>query len=350
MSKSVSAVDLFCGAGGLTCGLKQAGIPVNVGIDFDVTCKYPFEINNKSRFIHRNVEKVTISQLKHYYPKGDIKVLVGCAPCQPFSKHTRKNKNRKDDGKWQLLTYFQRLVEELKPEIISIENVPEIRNEKIFIDFVDKLKSLDYHVNWKIVYCPDYNIPQNRNRLVLLASLLGEITLIPPTKNQDNYSSVKTVIGKLKPIRAGEVCLIDPLHRSSSLTEKNLQRIRQSRPGGTWVDWDNELRLQCHTKKTGESYKAVYGRMKWDIPSPTITTQFFNYGTGRFGHPEQDRALSLREGALLQTFPQNYKFIDPDLKFSFDRIGRYIGNAVPVRLGYVIGQSINHHLENLNIH
>ena len=347
MIRPVSSIDLFCGAGGLTCGLIGAGIPVNAGIDFDKTCKYPFEKNNNIPFIHQDIRTVTVTQLRELYPKEHIKVLVGCAPCQPFSKHTQKNRRRKEDAKWQLLSYFQNLTAGLKPEIVSMENVPELANQQIFTDFTNKLKDLGYYIFLKSVYCPEYGIPQNRKRLVMLASLLGNIEIIPRTYESSCYPSVKDAIGNLEHLNAGAISQKDPLHRACMLTAINRERIRKSKPGGTWHDWEDHLRLPCHQKDTGKNYSAVYGRMTWDSPAPTITTQFFSYGTGRFGHPEQDRALSLREGALLQTFPADYDFIDTELNFSLDRIGRFIGNAVPVRLGVIIGQSILKHIRGV---
>ena len=147
----------------------------------------------------------------------------------------------------------------------------------------------------------------------------------------------------------GEECQQDPLHRSRKLTDNNKKRIEQSKPGGTWKDWDEELRLPCHKKSSGKGYTTVYGRMKSDDLAPTITTQFNNLGSGRFGHPEQHRALSLREGALLQTFPKDYKFVEPDSPITVSRIAAYIGNAVPVQLAKVIGESIQKHVkENAN--
>ena len=135
------------------------------------------------------------------------------------------------------------------------------------------------------------------------------------------------------------------MHQAASLSPLNLKRIKQSKPGGTWLDWDKKLRCLCHRKKSGKSYGGVYGRMEWNKPGPTITTQFYVYGTGRFGHPEQDRALTLREGALLQTFPKKYKFIAPDRVYSLKKLGIHIGNAVPVRLGVIIGRSIKKHIQ-----
>ncbi|MCK5022880.1 MAG: DNA (cytosine-5-)-methyltransferase [Candidatus Aenigmarchaeota archaeon] len=339
-----AAIDLFCGVGAITHGLIKSGIPVIAGIDSDGTCKYAYEKNNKSTFIKEDVRKITGDFLKKLYPKGCTKILVGCAPCQPFSKHTQKNKKRSEDEKWGLLYSFSRLVEEAEPDIISMENVPQIQKQKVFADFVNKLKKLKYQIFYETVYCPDYGIPQSRRRLVLLASKLGEIKLLPKTHKKSNYRTVRDTIYKIESIKSGGKSKNDPLHRASNLSPLNKIRINKSTPGGTWLDWDEELRSPCHRKETGATYTTVYSRMEWDKPSPTITTQFYIFGTGRFGHPEQDRALSLREGALLQTFPKYYKFIDPKSEISSQRLGIHIGNAVPVKLGTVIGKSVIKHL------
>ena len=341
---NVAAIDLFCGIGGLTYGLIKAGIPVVAGIDIDKTCKYAYETNNQSTFICKDVRELTGADLEKLYPDECIKVLVGCAPCQPFSTHTQKDKSRSEDEKWGLLYSFSKLIREVQAHIVSMENVPEIVKNKVFTDFVAELEEQEYHIFWDKVYCPDYGIPQSRKRLVLLASKFGPIDIISSTHAEDEYENVQDIIGNLEVLAAGEVSAKDPLHRASRLGDINLRRIRQSKPGGTWKDWGEELRSPCHTRDSGRSYSGVYARMSWDVLAPTITTQFFNYGTGRFGHPEQDRALSLREGALLQTFPPNYEFIDPKLPFSIKRLGTHIGNAVPVDLGVVIGQSILGHL------
>lgn len=342
-----SAVDVFCGAGAVTYGLMEAGVPVIAGIDNDESCRYPYEKNNKTEFINRDVRQLSADFVEELYPDGDIKILVGCAPCQPFSNFTQKNKERENDEKWNLLYAFSEIIRKVKPHIVSMENVPELAKQKVFTDFVETLESLKYHVHWESVYCPDYGIPQKRRRLVLLASRLGEIRLLPKTHKPSQYVTVRQTIGKQEPIKDGEISKKDSLHRASKLSPLNNKRIKQSKPGGTWLDWDEELRAPCHRKKTGRSYAGVYSRMKWDEPSPTITTQFYAFGTGRFGHPEQDRALSLREGAMLQTFPKNYEFLNPKSKFSMEQTGVYIGNAVPVKLGLIIGKSILRHVGRL---
>lgn len=328
----------------MTYGLIKAGINVVAGIDSDETCKYAFETNNASRFVKADVRLLSGDEVKSLFPEVDIKVLVGCAPCQPFSNHTQKDKKRNSDEKWGLLYHFLRLISECTPDIVSMENVTEIEKQKVFTDFVDGLKSRNYHVFWKSVYCPDYGIPQTRRRLVLLASKLGKIRLIPRTHTERCYRTVSSVIGRLEAIKNGETSAKDPLHKAAGLTAINKKRIQESKPGGSWRDWDEELRVPCHRKETGKGYVSVYGRMVWDEPAPTITTQFYNFGTGRFGHPEQDRAISLREGALLQTFPPSYQFIDGEERASFEQVARHIGNAVPVRLGVIIGRSILKHV------
>ncbi len=344
MEKRLVAVDLFCGIGGLTHGLQQTGINVVAGIDSDASCKYAYEENNHSKFIEKNINEVTGEEINKLFPENSIKILVGCAPCQTFSQHTLKNKNREKDEKWGLLYEFLRLIKESEPDIVSMENVPQLRKYKIFEDFILGLKNEGYIVTYKVAYCPRYGIPQTRKRLLLLASKIGPIGFIDETHTPKNYPSIKSKLKNLQKIKDGEISKEDTLHRSWRLSKLNKQRIKNSKPGGSWLDWDEEIRLECHKKKGGSSYKAVYGRMSWDKPAPTITTQFYSYGTGRFGHPTQHRALSLREGAILQTFPKRYKFFKKGGEITFSEIGRHIGNAVPVKLGEVIGKSIKMHV------
>jgi DNA (cytosine-5)-methyltransferase 1 len=179
-----------------------------------------------------------------------------------------------------------------------------------------------------------------RWRLVLLASKLGEVKLITPTHLPEEYITVEETIRHLTPIAAGETHADDHLHRASNMSPTNLSRIKSSIPGGTWHDWPESLLAPCHRKMSGKSYYNVYGRMEWNKISPTITTEFTGFGNGRFGHPEQDRGLSLREGALLQTFPGNYEFFEPVTNYYLTHVAKYIGNAVPVELARAIAKSI----------
>lgn len=338
---TVGAVDLFCGIGGLTCGLRESGIDVVAGIDLDSSCKYAYEANNGAdTFICENITEVNGAQIKDLLKGYSVKVLVGCAPCQPFSTYRKDKKGRKRHKDWGLLAQFGRLVRESLPDYVSMENVPELVRESVFSDFVSTLEELGYMVTYNVVKAEEYGVPQHRRRLLLLASKKGTISLIPPTNDEEHAVTVREAIGGLPPVKAGGVCKSDPLQTASALSKLNMQRIKASKPNGTWRDWPDDLRLDCHKKSSGKTYPSVYGRMAWDETSPTITTQFYMYGTGRFGHPQQDRALTLREGAVLQSFPADYVFTKPGEKISRKAIGRHIGNAVPPKLGEAIGKSI----------
>lgn len=339
----IEAIDLFCGIGGLTYGLRQANIDVLAGLDNDESCEYPYKKNNNCKFISADIAKYDFEEMKGLYSKDSIRVLVGCAPCQPFSSHTYKAKNKQNDTRWNLINYFIRAIKILKPHIISMENVRGLTKTNIFKIFLRELKQLGYQVNYNVVYCPDYGIPQNRSRLILLGSKLGKINLPNKTHKKDNYVTVKDIIKNLPKIKSGEIYNKDSVHRAKNLSALNIKRIKQSKPNGSWKDWDKKLLPECYRKKSGQTYTSVYGRMSWNNVSPTITTQFYNYGSGRFGHPKQDRALSIREGALLQTFPDHYDFGE---KVSMTTTGRHIGNAVPPRLGFLIGKVIKEHIKN----
>lgn len=348
---NIAALDLFCGIGGLTKGLELSGIKVAAGFDIDDSCSFIYDKNTESKFVKCDVSELTQESLNSYYPgEARIKILVGCAPCQPFSRLSGKyRRNGYKDDKWKLLYSFGQLIKTGLPDVVSMENVPDIEKTDILKDFILILEQNNYTVFAKTVYCPDYGVPQKRKRFVLLASRHGKIELVPPKYTRDTYRTVRDAIGNLPPIAAGEQDPFDPMHRACSLSYINLERIRQSVPGGTWMDWKKELVGKCHQRKSGATFPSVYGRMQWDEPSPTITTQFFGYGNGRFGHPEQDRAISLREGAILQSFPYDYIFCDDSHPISFNKMGMHIGNAVPVELGRAIGESIINHLCSVNL-
>jgi len=339
---SVSCVDLFCGAGGLTHGFVKEGLPVVAGIDLDGACRYPYEQNNDSIFIEKDVSHFSIDELSELYGNSNIKILAGCAPCQPFSTYSQRYDINRNE-RWSLLNEFSRLAKGTKPDIITMENVPSVQKHQIFSDFVKELENNGYYVWFKVVDSSHYGVAQTRKRLVLLASLYGSFQIID--KSHPKPKTVKEAIGKLQPIKSGETDKHDKLHSASALTELNLKRIQASKPGGTWRDWPEELVAPCHKVKSGKTYTGVYGRMEWDKPGPTMTTQCYGFGNGRFGHPEQDRAISLREAAILQGFPKNYKFIPPGKPLYRSTIGRMIGNAVPVGLGEAIAKSIKAHLK-----
>lgn len=341
MMSKISCVDLFCGAGGLTHGFVLEGLSVVAGIDLEPACKFPYEANNNASFIERDVSKVTGEELSSLFGNASIKVLAGCAPCQPFSTYAQ-GYEQKENGKWGLLYEFARLAKDVQPDIITMENVPTVARHAVFHDFVKALEDLDYAVWHSVVDSSLYGVPQSRNRMVLLASKHGKIKLIPPTLIK--RKTVREAIGGLQSLSAGGVADDDCLHVSASLSEKNLLRIKASKPGGSWNDWPSHLVAKCHQSDKGKTYRSVYGRMEWDKPAPTMTTQCFGFGNGRFGHPEQNRAISLREAAILQSFPLDYAFVSDTSEVMFKVLGRMIGNAVPVDLGRAIARSINLHL------
>ena len=310
------------------------------GVDIDGDCRLPYEQNNSARFVKADVRRLTGVELRALWRAEEMTLLAGCAPCQPFSTYGRSGRAARVDEKWELVAEFGRLVQESDPDLITVENVPQLADHPVFQRLLASLTR--YHLWWDIVQCSDYGVPQTRKRLVLLASRFGPITLLPPGRVEQ--STVRGAISELPPLVAGETDRDDPVHSASSLSKLNLQRIRASRPGGTWRDWPVELQAGCHRKMSGRTYPSVYGRMEWDTPGPTITTQCFGYGNGRFGHPEQDRAISLREAAMLQTFPRTYRLLAAGARAKFAVLGRLIGNAVPVRIGAVVAESLRQHV------
>jgi DNA (cytosine-5)-methyltransferase 1 len=342
---TVTAIDLFCGAGGLTRGLIRAGLPVPLGVDLDTACEYPFESNNPgSKFILADVSRLKAKVLMGAWNGTDVRVLAGCAPCQAFSTYTQGRRWKRTD-QWSLLRAFARLVEKTRPHIVTMENVPKLARHRVFRHFCESLIRLGFEIVWGVVDCRDFGIAQSRKRLVLIASRLGRPQMPRPTHlNPKNWKTVREIIGSLPRLKAGESHPKDRLHVASKLTAKNLRRLIASKPGGTWRDWPTKLIADCHKRKGGQSYPGVYGRMKWNEPGPTITGQCFGFGNGRFGHPSQNRGISLREAALLQTFPAKYSFAAPNDRIGMKPIGQLIGNAVPPLLGRAIGAAILSHV------
>jgi DNA (cytosine-5)-methyltransferase 1 len=350
-----AVVDLFCGIGGLSHGLIKEQLIVSAGVDFDDSCRYAYEKNNNAKFLYRDVTELSAAELNGLYPNDKRKILVGCAPCQPFSIFNYKNNNNTEkqekDKKWRLLYSFADLIEATQPEIVSMENVPQLKtfnNGQVFNDFVERLKKNGYKVSYDIYNAQNYCVPQRRRRLILLASKHSKIELIPPIHTKGNYVTVRQAIGHLPKVCDGEHCKYDFAHYPRKLTGITKKRIKATPEGGGWQDWDESLLLECHKKEGGKMYRSVYGRMSWDDVAPTMTTYCIGLNNGRFGHPEQDRAISLREAAILQSFPENYDLIESDKKFNAQILARQIGNAVPVGLGQAIARSIKNHIETIN--
>ena len=349
--KRVRVVDLYCGIGALSHGLILEGLDVIAGVDNDRTCKYGFEKNNGAKFIHKDISRFTVKELRKLFHGATVRVLVGCAPCQPYSSLNRRKLRKKEARHhWYPMYRFMTLVKHVKPEIVSMENVPDLsdaRKYPVFDKFVKTLEALKYKVHFKKVDSSKYGVPQRRHRLVLLASRFGPISLIAETHADKDVPTVKEAIGKLPRLEDGKVHPSDPLHRSSKLSDTNKKRIVATpKNGGSATSWPSHLMPKCYRRRSGRSYMVtVYGRMRWNDPAPTMTTQFMTLGTGRFGHPTQNRAISLREAAIFQSFPSYYEFA-PSNHVTAKHTAKHIGNAVPVLLGRAIGKSIKNHIHN----
>ena len=335
-------VDLFCGVGAISHGFYKARFKIKAGYDIDANCKYAFETNNDAHFHERDVSSLTGEEVRNHFSGTLPSVLVGCAPCQPFSTYKQRYA---EDPQWDLVPRFAKIAVECAPEYISMENVPRLLDYKdgaVFGSFKNTLETAGYTVWFNVVGAEEYGVPQTRKRLVVIATKSGGLAC--PELWTSSALTVRETIAHLPKLKAGEACPTDPLHKASSLSLTNQKRIRASVPGGSWKDWPAELVAECHRRSSGRTYPSVYGRMEWDKPSPTITTQAFGFGNGRFGHPEQDRAISLREAAILQSFPEDYKFLPPGKSASMKEVGRWIGNAVPVRLAEAIAKGITTHM------
>lgn len=339
-STRIEGIDLFCGVGGLSFGLAAQGVRVVAGIDVDPACQYPFEANHEgAKFLLRDITTVRGKELNALWTPGAVRLLAGCAPCQPFSSYA--NTATVDKAKWRLLREFARLVDESLPDMVTMENVRGLKNAQPFKDFLRALKRGGYQVAYAVVNSADYGTPQQRKRLVLVASRLGPVAVPEPTHNgPKNWVTVRQAVGHLKKLRDGQSCKSDPLHVASALSELNRARIRASKPGGTWRDWPDHLVAACHKRESGKHSAGVYGRMEWDKPAPTMTTLCNGYGNGRFGHPDQHRGISLREAAIFQSFPENYRFTRDGTEVVIKTVARLIGNAVPPKLGEAVAKAL----------
>lgn len=321
---------------------------VRAGVDNDPVCEFAYSYNNNAEFINKSVTDLHSKDIEPFYCEHSLKLLAGCAPCQTFSTYNIKARYAEEkDERWFLLLEFARLVKEMSPDFVAMENVTGLAGQDVFSEFVTSLQDNGYSVSFRVLSCDEYGVPQARRRLILLASKLGEINLLTPEEFGAEKKTVRDAIGSLPPLVAGEESKDDRLHQCISQTPLNMKRLRASKPGGNWKTWPEELVADCHKKDSGKHFYSSYSRMEWDKPAPTITTKFLGFGNGRFGHPEQDRAISLREGAILQSFPTDYQFTEPGEPIYRTHVARLIGNAVPVKLGEVIGKSIMAHLVDL---
>lgn len=342
-------VDLFCGAGGLSLGLKNAGLSIVAGADFEGDCRHAYSANTGANFHRLDILDTPPKKVANWYSPGAVKVLVGGPPCQAFSLLNMNT--RGDEGRFDLIHAFMGIISEVSPDIIAMENVIYLKNTEGFRQFVSYLRRSGYSVSHIIAKSSDYGVPQLRRRLILLASKFGKISLEKPWENSYPLVTLRDAIGHLPHIVHGETCHYDSLHTAASLSNIDIARVKASRPGGTWMELPKEILPKSYVKllasdrgDKGTHFNSSYGRLEWDKLCFTITSKFRSIGSGRYTHPEQDRALSLREGALVQTFPEDFEFYEMPEDITPGSVARMIGNAVPVKLGEAIGRSILRHL------
>ena len=344
----IKAIDFFCGAGGLTRGLLDAGIKVLAGVDNDERLKGTYTHNNKpSRFINKDIDAIEIHELREELgiQSEDTTLYAACTPCQPFSTLSRQN--WKDDNRKILLLTFAEIVKECPPDFILVENVPGLNNgsgKEIYKEFKNILKKCGFSNRAAdLLDAKHFGVPQTRKRFILLASKEGSISLPTPITDPSQFVTVKECIGEYPEIADGEESE-DCLNHKTRELQSHHKRIVESVPkdGGSRGDIaDTSILLKCHQDRP-DAHKDVFGRMAWDQPAPTLTSRCSDVYSGRFIHPEQDRGISLREAAALQTFRDDYEFFGT----SITGIARQIGNAVPVKLAEHLGESILNSLKN----
>jgi len=342
-AKILKVVDFFCGAGGMTQGMKIAGLRVLAGIDIDPDCQATYEANHpKSKFFLKDIKKLPENFLEKEcgVKRNDNRlVLIGCSPCQYWTiLNTNKSSSEKTKG---LLKDFWRFVRYYKPGYVVIENVPGIKTnetESGLNKFCRNLEDAGYAVADGIINATYFGVPQSRKRYILIASNGKSVSLPQPEKES---AVLKNFIGARNGfpcLRSGHRDDNDFMLTVASLSAKNLERLRRTpKDGGTRMAWKDDPDLQLETYQGKDnSFRDVYGRLRWNKPASTITTRFNGISNGRFAHPVENRGLSLREGAVLQTFADDYVFKSTSSK----TVAKLIGNAVPPQLACKIAQSI----------
>ncbi|MCY3773075.1 MAG: DNA cytosine methyltransferase [Gemmatimonadetes bacterium] len=348
---TVQVYDFFAGCGGASCGFRAAGMGISFALDHDANARKSFKANFPDvHFEPEDIRDVSVELVRQRVDseRPSPVLFSGCAPCQPFSKQKTKRPSLDEDERVPLLAHFARFVEGCKPDLVFVENVPGLQKldseSQPFGDFLKRLDAAEYEIDCRPIRLSKYGIPQTRRRLLLIASLHGVIRIPdethgPGTSNV-RYTTVRDWISHLPAIHAGEEHNGVLNHKAAKLSERNLDRIKATPEGGGERDWPEYLKLECHKGFTG--YSDVYGRMAWDSPASGLTTRCISYSNGRFGHPEQDRAISIREAACLQTFPEDFMF-----NGSMASMARQIGNAVPVHLAKLIGKHFIEHLKDV---
>lgn len=344
------AIDLFSGAGGLTQGLKQAGFNVIGAVEIDSVFADSYLMNHpRTKLINSDICGLSLDTAaeKWNLRRGELDLLAGCPPCQGFSKIGTRNRGaRSEDERNDLVFQVVRFSDYFRPKIIMIENVPALAKDNRMEKVVKHLEKEGYCVDIRVLNTEKYEVPQRRNRMILLASRLGQLKVQTRFEALATTKTIGDVFPKVKRSHNDN----DPLWNYKENRTEKINKMISLIPknGGSRVDLPPEYELECHKKTKG--FKDVYGRMSWDKPSPTITCGCISPSKGRFLHPEENRAINLREAASLQTFPFNYRF---SFKKGRQGVATMIGNALPPKFIEYQGRVIKSHLykhEYLRIH
>lgn len=332
------SIDLFSGVGGLTQGLQKAGFHTKIALEIDEIASKAYKLNHrKTEVITEDIRKVSVDDVCKRLSGKTIHLLAGCPPCQGFSSIRRLNKpNPVYDDRNGLISEFVRFIKGLRPYTFMMENVQGLSLAESFEDALDEIEAAGYFTpDWKVVNIKDYGVPQSRKRLVLVGSRLAPLTVAAP-----NYRriTVRQVIGKLPNPENSN----DALHKIFPTHTDHIKALIEDIPkdGGSRKDLGQERQLECH-QKDNIGFNDVYGRLRWDDYSTTITGGCLNPSKGRFLHPEQDRCISAREASMLQSFPKNYKF---PLDAPKTKIALMIGNALPPVFSKIQAENIKNHI------
>ena len=334
------AIDLFSGVGGLSSGLEKAKFCVKFACEIDPLTVSVYKKNHlKTTVFEGDINYLTPTEIKKVLKNKKISLLAGCPPCQGFSSIRRLNRKQPvEDKRNSLINRFVYFIEDLRPLTVMMENVPGLIYSDFFEDAVNILKNIGYFVDYKVVNISDYGLPQNRKRLVLIGSRLGKIEVLKPSP----FLKKQTVFDVIHSLPLPE-CSDDPLHK---IFPRHTDRIKQlikliPKNGGSLSDLDQKWQLKCHSHPN-IGFNDVYGRLRWNDVSSTITGGCLNPSKGRFLHPEQDRCISAREAALLQTFDETYYF---PCDIARSKLALMIGNALPPKFCQIQAEHIMKHIK-----